>query len=555
MIMATQRGWRDISEDVGFQKATRKRLLGEGLSRNAVNFPAKLAIHDIESGWRLTFAELENRANHIAHGLLDRGLTAGDRICILGRNYVDTLVLYFAVAKMGAIAVPLNYYAIAEEQRYILADSAPRMALVSTECAESLVADIFAGIPVFTFAPDGKSGDLAAWIGAEIRETPLVDVADRAPAFILYTGGTTGRPKGVALSQAGYVAMAESTIQALAPQGFGRSDSWLILGPLYHGAAIAYSIIGLHYGQAVHLMREYNAAKALDALSKKYGTVTWFIPTMSRRTVDYVAQQNIAPTSLDGLRIIISAGAPLSLELRKELGRTFRKCQVIDILGQTEMTSTILVHAEPQNIERAPTAVGLPTPGVAVALLDERNVPVQAGEIGELCYLGESLMLGYWNKPEATAEAMAGGWFHSGDLARRDEDGIIFIAGRKKDLIKSGGENVIPNEIEDILRGVQNVSDACVLGLADDTWGERVHAVLAIGQEALDAEKIRAAAEAECRAKLSRFKIPKSWTVVAALPANTIGKCDKAKVRELVGDGRDRLDIRAAATSGQERAS
>jgi fatty-acyl-CoA synthase len=110
---------------------------------------------------------------------------------------------------------------------------------------------------------------------------------------------------------------------------------------------------------------------------------------------------------------------------------------VIDILGQTEMTSTILVHAEPQNIERTPTAVGLPTPGVAVALLDERSVPVPAGEIGELCYLGESLMLGYWNKPEATAEAMAGGWFHSGDLGRRDEDGIIFIAGRKKDLMKS----------------------------------------------------------------------------------------------------------------------
>jgi fatty-acyl-CoA synthase len=443
----------------------------------------------------------------------------------------------------------LNYYAVNDEQRYIVEDCAPKMAVLSTEATAAIDRSLFDGIMLLSMAPDGKTGDVAA-VAAEGDATPPdLDIADRGPAFILYTGGTTGRPKGVVLSQANYVAMAQDSIQALAPQAITRDDSWLILGPLYHGAALAYSLIGLQYGQTVHLMREYNATVALDSLAKGYGTITWFIPTMSRRTVDYVADTKIPLENLERLRLIISAGAPLSSELRQELKRTFRKCEVIDIVGQTEMTSTIIVHAEPKNIERSPTAVGLPAPSVMVALLDEQNQPVATGEVGELCYLGETLMLGYWNKPEQTEQAMAGGWFHSGDLARRDETGLIFIAGRKKELIKSGGENVIPNEIEDILRGVPGVMDACVLGLPDKLWGERIHAVLAVGTAGSDAESMRAAAESECRTKLSRFKVPKSWTVLTALPANAIGKCDKAKLRIIVGDGTKPLDLRSEAAS------
>jgi acyl-CoA synthetase (AMP-forming)/AMP-acid ligase II len=266
---------------------------------------------------------------------------------------------------------------------------------------------------------------------------------------------------------------------------------------------------------------------------------------MSRRTIDFVRQQKMDLSTLEGLRLIISAGAPLSLELRNELRETFRKCEVIDIVGQTEMTSTIIVHAEPANIARKPTAVGLPAPGMTVALLDESNRPVADGEVGELCYLGENLMLGYWNKPEATAAAMAGGWFHSGDLGRRDKDGILSVVGRKKELIKTGGENVIPNEVEDILRAVPGIADVCVLGLEDAQWGERVHAVLAVGETAADVEDLRAQAEEACRSRLSRFKVPKTWSILEALPANPIGKCDKARLRTMIGDGKGPADMRA----------
>ena len=547
-MTSTKNEQTDALSTIDFRNSSRRRLLGETLRRNAVNFGGRIALHDIDTGWQITFDELHHRADAIASGLVRKGLKPGNRICILGRNYVDTLALYYAIARIGAIAVPLNTYANTGELRYIIEDSCPSMAIVADDISGGVDASLFSGLPVFSLTADGKHGDVATWAAAgETFEQREVD--DRAGSFLLYTGGTTGKPKGVLLSQAGYVTMAEATVQALAPQGFSRSDSWLILGPLYHGAALAYSIIGLAFGQTVHLMREYNATVALDSISKGFGTITWFIPTMSRRTIDHVNTNRIALDTLERLRLIISAGAPLSLELRNELKQTFRKCEVIDIVGQTEMTSTLIVHAEPDAIRRHPTAVGLPAPGITVALLDDDARPVGPGEVGEICYLGESMMLGYWNKPDVTAQSMIGGWFHSGDLGRRDQDGLLFIVGRKKELIKTGGENVIPNEVEDVLRAIPGVTDACVLGVKDPVWGERVHAVLAVGSGSMDPQAMAAKAEQVCRAALSRYKVPKTWTVLATLPANAIGKVDKAALRATIGDGNGAVDMRAQSSS------
>ncbi len=537
--------WSDISKEPAFVRANRRRLLGEDLARNAINFPDRVALHDIESRWTLTYRAFENRVNGIAHGLLARGIGRGDRLCMLGRNHLDTLGLYYAVSRIGAILVPLNYNSNPEELRYIIEDATPKAIAISTEFVDRIDSSLLASLDVFTYGPEEKSGDLAGWADGTF-EAPDLDVDDRAPAFILYTGGTTGRPKGVVQNQAGYLTMADNTIHALAPQGFSRSDSWLVSGPLYHGAALAYSVSGLHYGQTVHLLPQFDAQKVLAAIMQGFGTVTWFIPTMSRRMIDIIVEQKIDPAAIGGLRLVISAGAPLSLALRDEIRRTFRRCEVVDIVGQTELTSTLIAHGEPEDIESDPTAVGYPAPGMAVALLDEDNKQVATGEVGELCYRSESLMLGYWNKPEATRETMAGGWFHSGDLGRRNARGLIYVVGRKKEIIKSGGENIIPNEIEHVLRQVPGVADACILGIPDDHWGERVHAVLAVGDSEADLEVVRAAAEAGCRAKLSRYKVPKTWSVVRTMPANGVGKVDKPKLRDVVGDGRGALDLRNA---------
>jgi acyl-CoA synthetase (AMP-forming)/AMP-acid ligase II len=541
----------DISSAPAFVRANRQRLLGEDLARNATNFPRRVALHDVETGWRMTFREFDRRVNAAASSLSRRGLAQGDRVCMLGRNHLDTLTLYYAGCRLGTIFVPLNYNANTEELRYIIEDASPSAIAVSSEFLGHVDAELLQGLDVFSYSPDGKSGDVAEWSRSE-ASGPDADADDRACAFILYTGGTTGRPKGVMLSQAGYLAMADNTIESLAPLGFGRFDSWLVSGPLYHGAALAYAVTGLHFAQTVHLLPQFDAANVLSAIARGFGTITWFIPTMSRRIIDTVIERSIDLASIEGLRLIISAGAPLSLALRQELHRTFRRCQVVDMVGQTELTSTITAHSEPSEIEAHPTAVGYPAPGVTVALLDDANRAVPEGEAGELCYRSESLMLGYWNKPDATCEAMAGGWFHSGDLGRRDASGLIHIVGRKKELIKSGGENIIPNEVEHVLRGVPGVADACVLGISDELWGERVHAVLAVGEGRGDAESIRDAAEAAARTALSRYKVPKTWSVLATLPATAVGKIDKAALRTLVGDGKKALDLRPSHRANQK---
>lgn len=542
--------WTDISTSPSFVRANRRRLLGEDIERNAINFPEKIALHDIVSGWSLTFRQFEIRINSVAKHLARLKIGEGDRLCVLGRNHIDTLSIYYACCRLGIIVVPLNYNSNVEELRYILEDARPRALAVSMEFADRVDPSLLTGLEVFTFGGSEKEGDLGSWIETERPETPDILLDDRAPAFILYTGGTTGKPKGVMLCQAGFLTMAGNTIHALSPLAIGKNDSWLVAGPLYHGAALAYSVTGLHFGQTVHLLPQFDADDVLSAIARGYGTTTWFIPTMSRRVVDRVAEKKIDPAAIEGLRLIISAGAPLSVQLRQELRRAFRLCQVIDIVGQTELTSTIISHGEPGEIERDPTAVGFPAPGMTVALLDDNNNPVGPDQVGELCYRSDCLMLGYWKKPEATREAMAGGWFHSGDLGRRRPDGLIHVVGRKKELIKSGGENIIPNEIENVLRGVAGISDACVIGVADDHWGERVHAVIAIGEGEGDAETVRAAAEAKCRSDLSRYKVPKTWTALSKLPANALGKCDKAKVREIVGDGKKELDLRRNGSPG-----
>lgn len=541
----------DISNDPAFVRANRRRLLGEDIARNATNFPQRIALHDVQSGWRMTFREFDDRVNAVAQGLRRRGLRQGDRLCMLGRNYLDTLTMYYAVCRLGVILVPLNYNANTEELRYIIEDATPKAIAVSTEFVGRADSSLLESLDVFTYSPDAKNGEVAEWAKAASASSDG-DIEDRACAFILYTGGTTGRPKGVMLSQAGYLAMADNTIESLAPLGFGRSDSWLVSGPLYHGAALAYSVTGLHFAQTVHLLPQFDPENVLAAIARGFGSITWFIPTMSRRVIDTVIARRIDLASIEGLRLIISAGAPLSLALREELRRTFRRCQVIDMVGQTELTSTITAHSEPEEIEAQPTAVGYPAPGVTVALLDDDNRAVAEGEPGELCYRSESLMLGYWNKPDVTREAMAGGWFHSGDLGRRSASGLIHIVGRKKELIKSGGENVIPNEIEHVLREVPGVADASVLGIPDELWGERVHAVLAIGEAASNPEAVRASAEAACRAALSRYKVPKTWSIVAALPATPVGKVDKAALRALVGDGKKALDLRSLQSANEK---
>ncbi len=509
-------------------------MIGEDLTRNAINFGQRPAIHDIATGRILTFAQLERRVNWVANGLSEQlNVQPGDRIGVLGRNEVDTLTLYYAAARIGAVIVPLNYRANSDELRYVLRDCTATALAVSTELLDKSGAGLASACRIIMFGdPEGRD-EISGLVGDGECPPPVHDVHDLAPAYIMYTGGTTGAPKGVTQSQAGYVALAQNMLLSMAPQRISRDDSWLMCAPLYHGGGWAYSVTTLHFGMCLHLLREFDAAAVARAFARGQGTVTWFVPTMSRRVIDFAEAEDLPADAFDSLRLIVSAGAPLDRVLRGEMMRRFRKASILDMVGQTEVTSTVMALSEDRDIEGKPASVGLPVPGMAVAILDGANRPLPPGEIGEICYQGNQLMLGYWGQPDVTAAAMAGGWFHSGDLGRRDGDGVIAMVGRKKEVIKSGGETIVPNEVEEILREVQGVREVCVLGVADREWGERVHAVIAdggIGERAT----LLAAAKAHCRARLSGYKAPKSWTVVDALPTSPVGKVNKAAVRQIV---------------------
>lgn len=530
----------DLFDRPSFKRIARRRLVGEDLTRNAINFSRKIAVRDVVLDRAWTFAEFERRVNWVAQGLRARyGLAPGARMGLLGRNYLDTLTLYYAASRIGAVTVPLNYRANADELAFVLDDCTPALIAVATELAPTLDRRLTTGRRVITYGDERGDDDLARLVGTGPAEAPDLDLDEWAPAYIMYTGGTTGRPKGVVQAQANYVALADNQLAALAPLGFGRTDSYLQSTPLYHGGGWALSMAFLRYGLTVHVMREFETDPAIAELASGRVSFTWFVPTMSRRIVDRIAEAGGSDARFDAVRFIISAGAPLDPTLREEMKRRFRRARVINVVGQTEVTSTVIALSELRDLAAKADAVGLPVPGITIAILDERGAPLPPGEVGELCYRGDQLMLGYWNKPEQTSAALAGGWFHSGDLAKTDDDGTIFLVGRKKEIIISGGVNIVPNEIEDVIRSVAGVADACVVGLADAEWGERVHAVVALvpGAPADAAQNVKA----HCRRALSGYKQPKGWSFVDRLPVSPVGKVDKAKVRAIAAGTAQRL--------------
>ncbi len=249
-----------------FQRINRRRLLGEDLTRNTINFGHRTAIHDVATGRTLTFAEFERRVNWVAHGLLDRlKVRPGERIGVLGRNEVDTLTLYYAASRMGAVVVPLNFRANADELRYILDDCTATTLAVSMEFSDRIDARVRSTRKVVTFGSPAGDDDVAMLVRRGDCAPPDLEISDLAPAYIMYTGGTTGAPKGVTQCQAGYVALAQNMLLSLAPQGIGRTDSWLMGAPLYHGGGWAYSVTTLHFGMCLHLLREFDAAEVARA--------------------------------------------------------------------------------------------------------------------------------------------------------------------------------------------------------------------------------------------------------------------------------------------------
>lgn len=498
--------------------------LAEWFRRRALRAPDCPALTFDDTTW--SFAEMQDRIERFADMLAAGGTTAGERVGYLGFNHSEFLVAMFATARLGAIFVPLNFRLTSAELAFMIGDSgvrtliadAPHQAVIDTT-RSALGCQRYLGLGAGTTGWEGLDGLLATtWPPAA-----PVDVDVESCACILYTSGTTGRPKGAMLSHRNFWA---NNVNWMLAVNYNASDVALTSAPLFHsGGLCVITLPTLMAGGHVVLQEHFDAGEFIAAVERHRITSIFCVPAMML----FASQHgHFADADLSSVRIIVAGGAPVPEPLLQLYGT--RGIPVSQCWGMTE-TAT---GATFLNTELALKKLGsCGTPGMLneVRLIDFQGQPLTTPRVpGELCVRGDTVIRGYWNLPEATAEALgADGWFRTGDVAYQDEDGYYYICDRLKDMIISGGENIYPAEVESVLYEHPAVAEVAVVGAADERWGERVVAVVALKPgNALTLEDLQAFAER----KLARYKLPRELRLVPALPRNTTGKVQKAALRE-----------------------
>jgi acyl-CoA synthetase (AMP-forming)/AMP-acid ligase II len=477
-------------------------------------------------GVTVTYGEMAERATALAGGLHERGVAAGDVVALLSHNCTEFLETIFAANHLGAIAMPINWRLAAPEVRYILEHSGAR-ALV---CDDALV-------PVANDATKGMEDALARVCIADAPPSGWASLADLrrkanlAPHAcqgddvhrLMYTSGTTGRPKGVMITHAN---LAWKNLAHLVEFGFTSDDVGLACGPLYHVGALDLTTTTLIAAGATTIIhRVFDASAVIDEIERSRVTTVWLAPAMVNAIM---ALPDVEQRDLSSVRVIINGGEKMPIPLIERLQRTFPSAWFADAYGLTETVSGDTFLDRDSLITKL-GSVGRPCLYLEVDVRDEHGRSVAPGERGEIVLRGPKVFKGYWRDPDATTAAFAGGWFHTGDVGVRDEDGYLWVVDRLKDMILSGGENVAGSEVERVLYEHDAVLEAAVVGRPDERWGEVPVAFVALrdGTTASAEDLIE-----HCRPQLARFKVPKDVVFVDALPRNPSGKVLKRELRE-----------------------
>jgi fatty-acyl-CoA synthase len=455
--------------------------------------------------WRLTFDQWNRRANQMAHYLVGQGVTKGDRVGVLAQNCVEVLDLLFACGKLGAIFVPFNWRLVPLELAPLIADVAPKV--------------IFHG-PQFEAPALGSIPLLGLDLGAEPECPPppvAIDLED--PWMILFTGGTTGRSKGAVLS---HRQITWNALNTIAGWGLSPDDRVPLLTPFFHtGGLNVFTTPLVHLGGTSILMGPFDPGQLLQVTETERLTAIFMVPTMFQMVMDH---PDFATANFSRIKFFISGGAPCPRQISEAYwakGAVFKGGY-----GMTEVGPNCFVmpdHAVKQKVG----SVGLPISHVEMRIMNEER-SCNPNEVGELQIAGPTLCSGYWQNPEATQASNPDGWFRTGDLAYRDDDGFYYIVDRKKEMFISGGENIYPVEIETALYQHPTVVEAAVLGVPDPKWGEvgKAYVVLKVGASATEAELLD-----HCRWLLATYKVPKSIEFRSELPKSAAGKVLKRELR------------------------
>ena len=515
-------------------------LIGDILRRQAApaGRPGKPALLS-ETG-ATSFIALNAAANRLADALIGLGIRKGDRVALLGRNSVEWVAAYYAAAKCGAILVPVNFWYRATEVAYVLSDSGARLCLL--ERAHAGIAGELRGSAELASVerwlwldgpPDADSvASLSA--GASDAEPDVPDLDERDPHIILYTSGTTGFPKGAVISHRAHVLHA---MTFALHTGAHASDVYLNVYPLFHTGGTDCAVLPYHLvGATVALLRDPKPEAILDAMSRHHVTAMMAVPTIWRRLVEI---PDLAPRDVSTFRRAMGSSDAMPLDLLQHVTRHFNATWT-QTYGLTE-AGCILTYLPPEDYKRKIGSAGKPHAQTDLFIADpaldaqpdwplrrEHRLPL--GATGEIVARTEHVMTEYWGKPEQTGAALRNGYLRSGDLAYLDDEGYLYVSGRLKDVIISGGEKIYPAEVEPQLRDYPGVAELALLGVPDREWGESVLAVLVpVPDATIDPEDFKRWA----RARVAGFKAPKHVTFVDALPRTTgTGKVQKTILRE-----------------------
>jgi len=491
---------------------------------------------------RLTYAEATAHANRLAHALSGAGLAQGDRFAVLAKNCLEYPLFYYAGSKSGAAPVPLNYRLAPPELAYIVRDSGARLVIARGELVEQIdgvrseLGDVKTWISLGGPCPDGWI-DYQEWIGAQPESAPERRGDAEDDLYQMYTSGTTGRPKGAVLTHAN---IAANLIQQMAAMTMLPDDHTLVVAPLYHAAAGITAIGSMSSGSSMVIHEDFSPVDVVTALSEGGVTRTTLVPAMIQACL--VMVPDAAERDYKRLHTIVYGASPIAADVLRKAIEVFR-CDFTQGYGMTETTAA-LTFLSPADHRRALgdkpellLSAGRPLPGTELRIVDENDQSVPSGTVGQIVARGDQIMRGYWNLPEATTEALEGGWMHTGDAGIIDGEGYLFIQDRVKDMIVSGGENIYPREVENALFEHPAVADVAVLGVPDTKFGEAVKAIVVLraGEEASADDLIEF-----CRSQLAGYKRPRSVDFLPELPRNASGKVLKKELREKYWEGHTR---------------
>ncbi len=512
--------------------------IGALLRKRALITPQREVFVEFERGRRFNFEQVNARCNQTANMLLDRGLVKGDRVAILAKNSIEYVDTYFACAKIGCIVVPVNWRLVAPEIAYILADSGAKALVYDAEFE-----------PALSEARDRAGSDIAIehWLRIEdagsdpapdsalsyqslmdaaASTEPTLGAADDDLLFIMYTSGTTGHPKGVMHS---HRAMLWSHLTSLTTSDIRGDDRYMLPLPMFHIAGLNPVSIVVHRGAAGVIMRDMDMVAMFKCIDQERVSIFTSVPVLLQFMLDTPERKDY---DLSSVRWISTGAAPVPVSLLQKYEA--EGIAIHQAYGLTEACGpgTLLL---PEDAEAKVGSCGRPQMHTEAKLVDYQgnDIPRGSDEPGEILLSGPHMMLGYWNKPDATADTLVDGWLHTGDVATWDEQGFFTICDRKKDMIISGGENIYPAEIENALAACPDVQEAAVIGIPSEKWGETP---LAIVVTAPDCSTTPESLQAWCSEQLAGYKVPRVYEFVDTLPRNASGKLNKPQLRERFPD-------------------